>query len=148
MSAKKGNKYALGNNGGRHPIVDIDKREELFNTMLNDFQAHLDDFDNNKSPIFIENWCRKHNLSDQTLRNYLDENEEFLATYKKCKQIQKELLILGGLKGYFNPTAFIFTAKNITDMRDKTETDLTSGGEKLGVIILPPKNADKLETTG
>lgn len=140
MAAKKGNKYALGNKGGKPPIVSKDDRPTLFKEMLDDFQNHLDNFDQNKSPIFIENWCRKHNLSDQTLRNYLEANEEFLATYNKCKQIQKEILIQGGLKGYFNPTAFIFTAKNITDMRDKVETDLTSGGKELkGLIYLPAR---------
>lgn len=122
MPAKKGNKYAEGNNGGRPPIIAEEERVNFFKKMLSDFQEHFDTLEKHKNPIFVENWARKHGVSDQTIRNYCDENEEFLATYKECRQIQKEVLILGGLKGYFNPTAFIFTAKNITDMRDSHES--------------------------
>lgn len=136
MAAPKNNQYAKGNKGGKPPIVPKDDRGALFVEMLSDFQDHLDTLDKNKSPIFIENWCRKHNLSDQTLHNYCEADEVFLATFKRCKQIQKEVLITGGLKGYFNPTAFIFTAKNITDMRDKVENDITSGGKALQPILV------------
>lgn len=133
MAAAKNNKYALGNKGGRPPMPE-EKKSELFEKMLVDFKDHLEDFDNNKSPIFIEAWARRNNIPYRTLLAYAEANEEFLQTYKECKQIQKELLIQGGLKGYFNPTAFIFTAKNITDMRDKVETDITTGGEKINTF--------------
>lgn len=33
-------------------------------------------------------------------------------------------------------------------MTTKTETDITSQGEQVGVVILPPKNVDSMETTG
>lgn len=131
MPAKKGNKYALGNNGGRPVIVPEKDRPALFAEMLKDFQEHLDNLNKESGLIFIENWCRKHGISDQTLHNYSEANEEFLACIKACKQIQKEVLIQGAIRGYFNPTAFIFTAKNITDMRDKIETDLTSDGKAI-----------------
>lgn len=131
MAAPKGNKFAEGNNGGRPRKVAKDNITAYGEMMVAEFEAYLKNFDQHKSPIFIEAWCRQHNISDQTLRKYCDENEEFLASYQKAKQIQKELLITGGLKGYFNPTSFIFTAKNITDMRDKQEIDHTSKGERL-----------------
>ena len=72
-----------------------------------------------------------------TMRNLRKkENKEFSVSYKRARDIQKEVLIRGAMKGWFNPTAFIFTAKNITDMRDKIETDITSGGQPItGMII-------------
>lgn len=65
---------------------------------------------------------------------------EFSESYKKAKDIQKEFLIKMALAGKYNPTFAIFTAKNITDMRDQKDVDLTSKGERMGVVILPPEN--------
>jgi hypothetical protein len=49
------------------------------------------------------------------------EFERFCNAYKEAKEIQKEFLISLGLSGV-SPSPFaIFTAKNITDMRDKQE---------------------------
>lgn len=59
---------------------------------------------------------------------------KFRQSYKKAKELQKIFLINNGLAGLYNPTAFIFTAKNITDMRDTRDLDITSGGESLKQI--------------
>lgn len=70
-----------------------------------------------------------------------EENKEkyvgFSAAYKKAKDLQKYFMVENALNGAYNPTAFIFVAKNITDMRDQKDVDLTSKGQKLGVVILP-----------
>ncbi len=77
----------------------------------------------------------------------LDENlKTFRNAYKEAKELQKEFIISIGLSGAANAPFAIFTAKNVTDMRDKTETDITTGGNQLGVIVLPQKNADTLAT--
>jgi len=125
MPAKKGNNYAVGNKGGRPRIIPKDKVAEYGEMMLAEFEEHLTTLEEHKDPIFIEAWARRHRISDDTLRRYVEENEVFCASYKRCKQIQKEVLIKGAMKGWFNPTAFIFTAKNITDMRDKQEVDVS-----------------------
>jgi hypothetical protein len=62
--------------------------------------------------------------------------KEFCNAYKEAKELQKEFLISIGLSGAAPSPAFIFTAKNVTDMRDKQEveskTDLhVTGFEKL-----------------
>lgn len=65
----------------------------------------------------------------------------FFNAYKEAKELQKEFLISIGLANAA-PSAFaIFTAKNVTDMRDKIETDITSKGEKVESInyIVPEK---------
>lgn len=49
--------------------------------------------------------------------------KEFCNAYNEAKQMQKEFLINIGLAGAAPPAAFIFTAKNITDMRDERVTE-------------------------
>lgn len=44
---------------------------------------------------------------------------DFRNAYNVAKQLQKEFLIDNGLKGNYPPAAYIFTAKNVTDMTDK-----------------------------
>lgn len=70
----------------------------------------------------------------------------FRNAYNEAKELQKEFIISIGLSGAANAPFAIFTAKNVTDMRDKNETDITSGGDKIGVIILPQKNVNSLAT--
>lgn len=55
----------------------------------------------------------------ETLGNWTKENKEFFDTYKKCKNLQKDMLNDLGMRGFYNPTYTIFVAKNITDMTDK-----------------------------
>lgn len=58
----------------------------------------------------------------------------FCNAYKAAKELQKEFLISIGLNGAA-PSAFaIFTAKNVTDMRDRVEQDITSGGKPITKI--------------
>lgn len=49
----------------------------------------------------------------------------FCHTYKHCKAAQQEFLMEIGLAGAAPPSAYIFTAKNVTSMRDKVEQDIT-----------------------
>lgn len=134
MPAPKGNKYAQGNSGGRPPAYTNEQLPELGKKMEEWFSAYLLTYKETKEIPFIERFAREvADVSTDTLNNYCEQNEEFFVSYKRCKEIQKQILIMGGLGGLFNPTAFIFTAKNITDMRDKIETDITSKGEKITI---------------
>ena len=49
---------------------------------------------------------------------------DFCNAYKHSKQAQEDFLIQGGLAGAMPASAFIFTAKNITTMRDKVEQEI------------------------
>ena len=51
--------------------------------------------------------------------------QQFCHTYKRCKVLQKDFLIQIGLSGAAPSAAFIFTAKNVTDMRDKVESEVS-----------------------
>lgn len=48
---------------------------------------------------------------------------EFADAYKKAKELQRKMLITNGLRGNYQVAFAIFTAKNITDMRDKQEIE-------------------------
>ena len=54
---------------------------------------------------------------------------EFSKAYKSCKELQKNFIIENGIGGLYNPTFAIFTAKNITDMRDHYEQDTHHSGD-------------------
>jgi hypothetical protein len=52
----------------------------------------------------------------------------FSAAYNQAKDLEKEFLVDSGLAGLYPPASFIFTAKNITDMRDRQEFTGAEGG--------------------
>lgn len=88
----------------------------------------------------VNNWMEKGLMIDEKTKEPIHpEYFEFSKSYKEAKEQQKEFLISLGLSGAAPAPAFIFVAKNVTDMRDKTETDLTSKGEAMGIIYLPAK---------
>lgn len=60
--------------------------------------------------------------------------QRFCKAYKEAKELQKEFLINVGMAGAAPAPFAIFTAKNVTDMRDKQETDITSKGERIVVV--------------
>ncbi len=141
MAAKKGNKYALGNHGGRPPKVNIDDLPafgvELVNWAAAKYQDLLNAPDKEaKMPFFIKTFCREYKISEDTLSAYREANKEFSASYKQARQIIAEALMVGALKGWWHPTAFIFIAKNETDMRDNSALDVTSKGEKLTINLV------------
>lgn len=78
----------------------------------------------NKLPTF-EAYAKKIKVDMDTLRNWTTIHEEFALAYEKCKQMQKDFLIQNALLGHFNTAFSIFLAKNITDLRDKVENDIT-----------------------
>jgi len=75
---------------------------------------------------FLSEYARKVGVTAFTLLEWCKKHEKFSTAYKISKQLQKEFLIVNGLNGGYNATAYIFTAKNITDMRDVQEVkDIT-----------------------
>lgn len=152
MPAKKGNKYAVGNKGGRPRVVSLEDLpafgEEMIEWAREKMATVLTEKDaKEKMPFFLQTFCRERNVSNDTIARYADENKEFCGQVDEVKEIVKESLMLGGLKGWWNPSAFTFVAKNVTNMKDKVEQDITSGGEKLTVQIMSFKNADSNDST-
>ncbi len=100
----------------------------------------------NKLPTFAA-FARSIGVNEDTVVQWSKKHEEFTAAYNAAKGLQKDFLIQNGLAGLYPPAFAIFTAKNITDMTDRTETDITSKGQQIGAVILPAKHATPLETT-
>lgn len=78
-------------------------------------------------------WAEKGEWNEEDGEKPL-EFQEFCNAYKAAKEIQKEFLISLGLSGTTPPSSYIFTAKNVSDMRDQSNLDLTSGGEKITAL--------------
>jgi hypothetical protein len=58
-----------------------------------------------------------------TLHYWSTKFTDFSDAYKKAKEIQRKILITNGLRGNYQTAFAIFTAKNLTDMRDKQEIE-------------------------
>lgn len=91
-----------------------------------------------RTPYF-EDFADTIGVDDNTLGNWCVKFPEFLGAYNKAKHLQKHFLIENGLAGHYPPASFIFVAKNITDMKDKSDMDLTSGGKPLSELLLAAK---------
>jgi hypothetical protein len=97
----------------------------------------------NKLPTFSD-FCWEIGISEDTMLNWTKEHDEFLGAYNRAKDLQKQFLLTVGLSGKSPPAFAIFTAKNITDMKDQSAIDLTTGGEKLtGFKYVKPDDLSK-----
>jgi len=75
-------------------------------------------------PTF-ERFASKVGVTMNTIYNWCKEYPEFLLAYEKSKQMQKSFLMQAGLNELYNAGFAKFVAINCTDMRDKTETELS-----------------------
>lgn len=83
-------------------------------------------------------WAEKGELNEDEGKK-CPEFETFCNAYKEAKELQKEFLINIGLAGAAPSAAFIFTAKNVTDMRDKQEIDHSTLGQPItGIEMIKP----------
>jgi hypothetical protein len=64
-------------------------------------------------------------VNGDTLVEWEKEHKDFSAAYNEAKRLQQEWLIEVGMSGECPPASFIFIAKNVTDMKDKTEVDMS-----------------------
>ena len=76
----------------------------------------------NKLPTF-EAFAFSIGVHRETILNWTNQYPLFFDTYKQAKDLQKDMLIYLGMIGMYNPVFTIFTAKNITDMKDKIENE-------------------------
>lgn len=68
-------------------------------------------------PTF-ERFALNIDVCRDTLSEWRTVHDEFSAAYKKCKDIQKEILIQNSLFGNYEKTYAIFLSKNVTDLRN------------------------------
>lgn len=104
-------------------------------------ESYFIDCDDNEEPYTITGLALWLDTNRETLLNY-EERPEFFDTIKRAKLRCENWVEKGLLKNKVNATAGIFNLKNNYGWKDKTETDITTDGDKIetGVIILPSKN--------
>ena len=78
----------------------------------------------NKLPT-LRNFAKEIGFNFTTVYKWRKDFKEFSNAFTQAKELQKWFLIENGLNGCYNPAFAIFTAKNITDMKDtqKIETN-------------------------
>lgn len=137
MPAPKGNKNAIGNKGGRPAEYNPEYCQQMIDyfSIAPYYERGIEHFKDgyvawvdpkivpNELPAFHK-FATKIGVTHQTLLNWSEKHVEFFDAYTRCKELQKFFLIENGLLGCYNPIFTMFVAKNITDMKDKTETDV------------------------
>lgn len=71
----------------------------------------------------LEGFAGSIGVASFTLRQWAEKHEEFRVAYARAQDIQFRLLTDRGLTRQYDPTAFLFVAKNITWMKDRTAVD-------------------------
>lgn len=84
------------------------------------------------SPPMFERFARSIGVYHGTLREWRDKHEEFSTAYKDAKELQEAFIKQCLISNIYTGAAAIFAAKNMTGMRDQTQIDHTTKGEKLG----------------
>lgn len=90
-----------------------------------------------RPPMFGQ-FARKIGVHIDTLHAWKEAHPEFSEAYKRCKELQKEFIQECLLMGVYSGGAAVFAAKNMTDMRDKTEVDHTNDGGKFESVPMTP----------
>lgn len=101
----------------------------------------------NKLPT-LRNFAKEIGVSFDTVYEWVKQHKKFSDAFTQAKDLQKWFLIENGLNGCYNPMFAIFTAKNITDMRDLSNVDHTTKGEKIepGIIKIVPINGTDIRS--
>ena len=114
---------------GRPVKWTVPKIDELADKMDIYFKDHLNQYKTDKEYKeipFIEAFCRDvGNVYYDYLGDLAKKSEKLSLALKRAKFVQKEILVKGALSSRFNNIFSIFTAKNITDMRDQIDNNLT-----------------------
>lgn len=89
----------------------------------------------------IEGFARFIDVNKTSLYEWEKIHDEFSNALDKIRIEQQERLINSGLSGDYNSTIAKLILSSNHGMREKTDTDVTSKGEK--VVFMPPELLDK-----
>ncbi len=79
--------------------------------------------DKANDPPFFSAFARKIDVNTDTLVEWEKKHRDFSAAYKKAKELQKEFIVINGLKGTYQTAFACFTMKNLTEWRNKEEVE-------------------------
>lgn len=148
MPAPKGNKFAVGNEGGQPTKYRSKYCKEIINffsedpnrqevsarmTGKNDFEKEEYKLVANKLPT-LSKFARKIGVTVETLHNWTKSYDEFFVAFTHAKELYKEFIAENALNEVYDSRFAIFLAKNTTDWKDRTETDITTGGKPINVL--------------
>ena len=95
----------------------------------------------------IEGLARHLDVARSSIYEWAKEHKEFSDILEDILAEQAERLVNNGLSGDYNPTiAKLILTKH--GYSDKQDTDITTNGESLGVIMLPAKHANPVVSPG
>lgn len=78
-----------------------------------------------------------------TMLQWVNKYPDFRIAYTRAKELQKAFMVRNGISGLYPPAAYAFTAKNITDMRDKTEIDASLSITSWSMALEPKEKKSK-----
>lgn len=122
--------------GGRPPKLSMEERAEV----LEAFFLYIE---RTPDPTVV-GFCAYDPVASQYFltRNNLNDWDEFSTLQKYCIEKQEAYLLQAGGTGRYNPTMAIFRLKQPQHgYKDHINTDITTGGDKLGVGL----NAEQTE---
>jgi len=82
----------------------------------------------------------KIGVDRDTIHQWSKDHKEFSDAIKRAKECQENILVTNGLNDLYAQPFAVFTAKNVIGWRDKTETDITTAGGPLKIIITEDKS--------
>ena len=128
------------NKGGRPTKYSEDKIEKVFEFI--ELKKGLN------VPPFIEGLAYTLGVDCDTITNWCTKHKRFFRAIKRLKEVQRVMLqehILGN-----NAAGGIFLLKNNHGFKDRTETDVTSGGKPIpllgGQSVIHPDNSNGKDT--
>lgn len=96
----------------------------------------------NELPAFHK-FAAQIGVIHETLIEWTRVYKEFSEAYTRCKELQKFFLIENGLQGTYIAAPFVFVAKNLTDMKDKSETEVNANVKAdVGVVYKLPDGTE------
>lgn len=93
----------------------------------------------------LEGFARFIDVNKSSLYEWEKEHKEFSDALGKIRVEQHDRLVNNGLGGIYSPVITKLMLSNNHGYREKTETDLTTGGEKM--IFIPAELHDKHNLT-
>jgi len=116
-------------------FFDIDPTyvSKIITTGKNDYYKEEEKLLPANLPTF-EKFASTLDITCDTLVNWSKKHKKFFTAYSKCQELQKNILVANGLAGLYQSNFAIFVATNFTNMRNKNETDVTSGGKPVSLL--------------
>jgi hypothetical protein len=127
--------------------------KETYISLVNDYIAECEDtFDKEKNEYMVklptvEGFALFIGHHKDTIYEWCKENKLFSDAIDEIKNNQLNKLINKGLSGKYNPTIAKLLLSGNHNIREKS--DITTDDKKIetGVVILPIRNENKMETT-